>query len=348
MSKTQLILMVDDDGGVLKHARMILGRSYRIETVASGAQALAFLHGTIPDLVLLDINMPDMDGFETLKRIRAMGSCKMLPVIFLTSDTDAATETRCLSAGATDFIGKPFVPQVLARRVQRTLEIEMYRKHLENMVSAQVEKITKIQETVITGIANLIESRDNSTGAHVKNTKNYVSILTRELQRRQLFPEIMDRNYADYTIKAAVLHDVGKIKISDAILAKPGRLTDEEYEQIKLHTVYGDEIIEDIIGDVEDRAYVEIARHIARHHHERWDGNGYPDRLKGEGIPLCARIMALADVFDALAAERCYKKPMRPLDRVFQILEDNAGTQFDPTLTGIFLELAPQIIAAME
>ncbi len=348
MSDKQLILMVDDDRDNLKHAQMILGREYRIAAAISGAQALAFLKKHTPHLILLDIKMPAMDGFEALKKIREIPSCATLPVIFLTADTDAVTEAKCLSAGAVDFIGKPFVPQVLVRRVKRTLEIEMYQKHLEHMVSEKVAEITRMQETVITGIANLIESRDGSTGTHVKNTRNYVKILTRELQRRRLYPDILDSRYADYTIKAAVLHDVGKIKVPDAILTKPGRLTEEEYEQIKLHTVYGGEIIKDIIADVEDKEYVKIAEDIARHHHERWDGKGYPDGLSGEDIPLCARIMSLADVFDALAAERCYKQPVRPVENVFGMLEENAGTQFDPGLTKIFLELAPQITAASE
>lgn len=345
MSQKPLILMVDDDRKNLKYAKLILGKEYRIAAAESGPLALGFLETNLPDLILLDIKMPEMDGFETLERIQSMESCKTVPVIFLTADADAVTETKCLSAGAVDFIGKPFVPQVLLKRVQRSLEIEMYQKHLENMVAAKVDEITRIQETVITGIANLIESRDGSTGKHVKNTQTYVRLLTRELQRRGLYPDILDEDYAENTIKAAVLHDVGKIKVPDAILSKPGKLTDDEYEQIKLHSAYGDEIIADIIGDVEDRKYVEIARAIARHHHERWDGRGYPDHLRGSEIPLCARIMALADVYDALAAERCYKKPIRPISRVFEMLGENGGSQFDPDLTEIFLGLKEEVVA---
>lgn len=175
-----------------------------------------------------------------------------------------------------------------------------------------------------------------------------MEILIRELQRRQLYPNILTDEYADNTIRAAALHDVGKIKISDVILQKPGKLTDEEYEQIKKHSMYGEEIITNIIGDVENKDYVQIAKEIARHHHERWDGKGYPDGMAGEEIPLCARIMALADVYDALAAKRCYKEPIRPLEKVFHILEENAGTQFDPELDRIFVGLAQQIMDAME
>ncbi len=348
MHEKKLILIVDDDPVNLKLAQMILEKEYEIVTITSGARAITFLQRKVPDIILLDIKMPKMDGFEVMGRIRGMESCSMVPVIFLTSDSDAETETRCFSEGAVDFISKPFVPQVLLKRLERTLEIEMGRKHLEALVSAKVEELTRLQEKVIVGIANLIESRDGDTGAHVKKTQSYVSILTRALQNRGIYPEVLDDEYADFTINAAVLHDIGKIKVPDAILLKPGRLTQEEFETIKMHTVDGDDIIANIIGDVEDKEYVKIAREIARHHHERWDGKGYPDGLGGEDIPLCSRIMSLADVFDALASERCYKHPVRPVDKVFNIIKEGAGTQFDPLLTGIFLELREQIVKAME
>lgn len=344
MKEKSLILLVDDDPNILKHAQSILGTEYKIAAASSGAQALVFVQRFVPDLILLDIVMPQMNGFETLDKIHTVDSCKKVPVIFLTGDTDAATEAKCFAAGAVDFIGKPFVPQVLLGRVRRILEIEGYRRHLEEMVEQKVKEITSMQENIITGIANLIESRDVSTGGHVKKTRNYVALLTRELQRREMYSEILTSEYADNVIKAAVLHDVGKIKVSDAILTKPGRLTEEEFQQIKLHAVYGDQIVEDIIGSVGNPDYVRHAREIARHHHERWDGTGYPDGLSGEQIPLGARIMALADVFDALAEERCYKAPIRPLERVFAILEENAGTQFDPVLTEIFLACKEQVV----
>lgn len=343
-----LILLVDDDPDILKRAQSILGKEYKIAAATSGAQALVFVKRTVPDLILLDITMPQMDGFETFAKIHEVPDCDKVPVIFLTGDTDAATETRCFAAGAVDFIGKPFVPQVLLGRVKRILENEMYRKHLEEMVSRKVEEITMIQESVITGIANLIESRDGSTGSHVKNTKKYVEILTRELQKRGMYQEILNHKYADNVIKAAVLHDVGKIKIPDAILTKPGRLTEEEFEQIKFHTILGAEIVDEIIGNVENSDYVRIAKEIVKYHHERWDGKGYPEGLAKEEIPLGARIMALADVFDALASERCYKLPVRPLEKVFSMLEESAGTQFDPVLTRIFLGCKDQVIQVLK
>lgn len=348
MNGKNLILLVDDDPDILKRAQTLLGTQYKIAAASCGEQALIFVRRHVPDLILLDIMMPGMDGFQTLREIHTISSCVHVPVIFLTGDTDAATEARCFSMGAIDFIGKPFVPQVLMGRVRRILENEMYRRRLEEMVEEKVREITGIQESIITGIANLIESRDGSTGSHVKKTRDYVAVLTRELQKRNLHPDILTEDYAENVIKAAVLHDVGKIKISDGILTKPGRLTPEEFEKIKLHTIYGDEIVEDIIGDVENPDYVRQAREIARYHHERWDGTGYPDGLSGEDIPLGARIMALADVFDALAEKRCYKEPIRPLEKVFAIVEENAGTQFDPLLAEVFLDCKDRLIQILK
>lgn len=349
MEKQHLILVIDDDLINLKRAQGILGGSYRIASAKTGMQALSYLEKNTPRLILLDINMPGMDGFEIFRRIRAMKDerKKRIPVIFLTVDTDAETETKCFEAGAADFVGKPFVAKVLISRVRRALEMELYHLHLEEMVQEQAKTITRIQDDIITGLANIIECRDGSTGMHVKKTQKYVELLTHETRRRGLFPEILTPEYETNTIKAAVLHDVGKIKISDAILQKPVRLDEKEYAQMKRHSIYGGEIVEQIIADVEDPVYIKIAKEIARFHHERYDGAGYPDGLSGTDIPLCARIMALADVYDALASERCYKKPIRPLSKVFDIIREGAGTQFDPVLTEVFLSLRPEIEQVM-
>lgn len=343
MENKDLILLVDDDISNLKRAQNILGGEYRISATSSGKMALSVLAKLTPQLILLDVNMPEMDGFETIAAIKALEGGASIPVVFLTGDNDADTETRCFEAGATDFVAKPFVPQVLVSRVKRILENKKYQDHLEDMVASQVETITRMQNEVITGIANLIESRDGSTGLHVRNTQNYVRALVKELRKRGMYPDILTAEYEANTINASVLHDIGKIKIPDAILQKPGRLDDEEYTVMKTHAALGGEIIDDIIANVEDEKYMEIARQIARHHHERWDGNGYPDHLAGEDIPLCARIMAIADVFDALYQERCYKPPIRPISKVFKILEENSGSQFDPNLMKVFLEIKDEI-----
>ncbi|MBD5470651.1 MAG: response regulator [Lachnospiraceae bacterium] len=345
-----IILVVDDDKTNLTRAQKILLPFYRIAACNSGVAALKYLENNRPDLILLDINMPEMDGFEVMEQLQKSEETKAIPVIFLTADDTAETEVKCFQVGAIDFVAKPFVPDILLSRVGKTMELEQYRHNLENMVKEQAEKITEdarriseIQESVIVGMANLIESRDGSTGKHVKNTQMYVRMIANELYQRKLFPVELTQEYIQNLCKAAPLHDVGKIKVSDSILQKPGKLTPEEFDAMKLHTTYSRKIIQTIIGDVEDEYYVRIVEDIAMYHHERWDGTGYPTGLAGDSIPLAARIMAVADVFDALYEERCYKPPIRPIERIMQIMSEGRGTQFDPTVIDVFMEMLPRL-----
>ena len=347
---SEVILVVDDDSANLLLAQKILGKEYRVAAANSGAAAFKYLERNRPDLVLMDINMPQMDGFEAVEKMKKDKNYASIPVIFLTADKSAETEMRCFQEGAVDFVGKPFVPEILLSRVRRTLELERYHNELEVLVQEQAQllaektkRINDIQEHVILGMSNLIESRDGSTGKHVKNTQTYVTLIIKELQRKGLFKEVLDEEYVQNVCKAAPLHDIGKIKIADSILQKPGRLTDEEFALMKKHTEYSGDIIKDILGDVEDEKYVHIVSDIAMHHHERWDGNGYPDKLAGEEIPLSARIMAVADVFDALYEERCYKPPVRPIEKVFEILEEGKGSQFDAVIVDTFIGLKPKL-----
>ena len=344
------ILVVDDDKTNLALAQKILMPRYRIAASNSGMGALKYLENHQPALILLDINMPDMDGFEVMEELHRREVIKSIPVIFLTADNLAETEVKCFQMGAMDFVTKPFVPDILRSRVDKTIELDQYRHNLENMAKEQAEKITedarrisKIQDSVIVGMANLIESRDGSTGKHVKNTQMYVRMIANELRRRKLFGEELTSDYIEDLCKAAPLHDVGKIKIPDSILQKPGRLTPEEFEIMKQHTTESRTIIQMIIGDVEDEHYVRIVEDIALYHHERWDGTGYPTGLAGDAIPLAARIMAVADVFDALYEERCYKPPVRPIERIMQIMSEGRGTQFDPVIIDVFMEMLPML-----
>lgn len=343
-----VILVVDDDKTNLIRARKLLTPQYRIAACNSGNAALKYLEEHRPDLILLDINMPETDGFAVMEKLRSGEKTEDIPVIFLTADNLAETEVKCFRMGAMDYVTKPFVPDILLSRVAKTIELDQYRHNLEQMVKEQAEKITEdtrrlnmIQDSVIVGMANLIESRDGSTGKHVKNTQMYVRMIAEELRKRNLFTEELTEEYIEDLCKAAPLHDVGKIKVPDAILQKPGKLTPEEFEEMKLHTTYSRKIIKTIIGDIEDEHYVGIVEDIAMYHHERWDGTGYPAGLTGDGIPLSARIMAVADVFDALYEERCYKPPIRPVERIVQIMSEGRGTQFDPVILDVFAEMLP-------
>ncbi|MCI9315294.1 MAG: response regulator [Lachnospiraceae bacterium] len=290
------ILVVDDDRTNLALAQKILTPRYRIAASNSGRGALKYLENHHPALILLDINMPDLDGFEVMEQLRQKEEIRSIPVIFLTADNLAETEVKCFRMGAMDFVTKPFVPDILLSRVDKTIELDQYRHNLEQMVKEQAEKITedatrisRIQDSVIVGMANLIESRDGSTGKHVKNTQMYVRMIADELRSRNLFAEELTEEYIEDLCKAAPLHDVGKIKIPDSILQKPGRLTPEHK------------------------------------------------------IPLAARIMAVADVFDALYEERCYKPPVRPIEKIMEIMGEGRGTQFDPVILDAFMEMLPAL-----
>lgn len=341
---SKIILVVDDDRTNLIMAEKLLGKEYQIISVTSGEQALKFLSKKKPDLILLDINMPEMDGFEVMRRIKAEKEWEMIPVIFLTADRDADTEVECLEMGAVDFVGKPFEPEIMRNRIRRTLEIEEYRKDLEGVVRRQTAKIEKIQREIIISLVNLIESRDGSTGQHVKRTSQYVEMIIEELQKRNMFDDVINEAYIYNVTKAAPMHDIGKIKIPDQVLQKPGKLTDEEFDIMKQHSLEGGKIIHTIMEKIEEKDYIEVAYNVATFHHEKWNGKGYPDGLSGEQIPLEARIMAVADVFDALISKRCYKDAMS-LDKAFDIIEESRGEHFDPQIAQVFLELRPQIEA---
>lgn len=234
--------------------------------------------------------------------------------------------------------------------VKNTAGMEQQEKDLKRAMDVQhqtlmahVEHLMKLQDNIILGMANLIENRDGDTGEHIKRTSQYVEMLARKAKEEGLYPEILTDEYIELLVKAAPMHDVGKISVPDRILQKPGKLTDEEFEQMKRHAPEGGRIVREVFEDVEDEEYIEIAAQVASYHHEKWDGNGYADGLSGEDIPLSARIMALADVFDALVSKRCYKDAMS-YDKAFQIIEESAGSHFDPKLTEVFLGMRENII----
>ena len=348
--RNQIVLVIDDDVTSLKLATGILEKDYRVAQAISGPMAFKYLENNTPDLILLDLNMPEMDGFEVIEELKAHPEYSKIPVIFLSASQTPQSEAKCLDVGAVDYVSKPYVPIVLKSRVQRILELFAFRKHLEDIVEEQAENIMSqnehigdIQNKVIVGMANLIEERDSGTGYHVKNTQSYVKLLCEALREKGLFRDILTDDYQSMIVKAAPLHDVGKIKITDLILQKPGKLSDEEFKIMQNHTRYGADILEDILGGVEDEEYLDVARGLALCHHERWDGSGYPDGLRGDEIPLGARIMAIADVFDALCEDRVYHRGIRDIDTVLSIMGESSGTQFDPNIIEVFLSLRDKL-----
>ncbi len=337
MKKT--ILVVDDSRLNLAIARDLLSGEYCVETVDSGENVFIYLEENEPDLVLLDIQMPGMDGFEVMRRLKESRKWKGIPVIFLTADRTEKTEETCFQMGAVDYIGKPFVPAIMLQRVRRTIELEEYKKNLEHMVEQQLQRITQLQQDIIITMANLIESRDGTTGEHVKRTSAYVNLLIEKMHEKGLYKEILTPEYINYMQKASPLHDIGKITVPDRILQKPGALTKEEYELIQLHAEAGGRLIQENMNRIVNQEFVEIARDMAAFHHER--------NLKGEEIPLSARILAIADVFDALVSERQYKKGM-PLEQAFEIMEKERGRSFEPELLDVFFEAEGELRKLMQ
>lgn len=340
MKKT--ILVVDDDRLNLMMAQKLLAEDYHVAAVNSGELALHYLEKKQPDLILLDIQMPVMDGLEVMQKLQANEKWQKISVIFLTADRTAETEETCFRMGAVDYIGKPFVPAIMMQRIHRTLELDDYRRSLERMVEKQLQRITQLQQDIIFSMANLIESRDGTTGEHVKRTSSYVNLLVEKMQEKGLYKERLTREYIDYLQKAAPLHDIGKIAVPDAVLQKPGKLTKEEYEMIKIHAKEGGRLIRENMSRIADREFVDVACDMASCHHEKWAGGGYPKGIKGEEIPLSARILAIADVFDALVSERQYKKGM-PLEQALAILKEERGRSFEPELLDAFLEAEEEL-----
>lgn len=343
----KIILVVDDDKMNLVVAQKLLAEEYRVAAVNSGELAFRYLAKNEPDLVLLDIQMPEMDGFEVMQKLQADDVWSKIPVIFLTADRTEKTEETCFQMGAVDYIGKPFVPAIMLQRVRRTLELEDYQKNLERMVEQQLQRITQLQQDIIITMANLIESRDGTTGEHVKRTSAYVNLLIQKMQEKGIYREMLTPAYINYMQKASPLHDIGKITVPDRILQKPGMLTKEEYDLIKLHAEAGGRLIQENMKRIVDKEFVDIARDMAACHHEKWGGGGYPNDLQGEEIPLSARILAIADVFDALVSERQYKEGMS-LEQAFQIMEQERGKNFEPVLLDAFLDAEGELRELMK
>lgn len=322
------ILLVDDNLLNLKLAANLLKEYYSVSTAKSGVEALAFCKENALDLILLDVDMPEMDGFETIKRLKADPHTCKIPVIFLTAYSSSEIETRGFEYGAVDFIAKPFAKSSMLHRIATHLQLYTYQQHLEEVVE-------KLEDSMVMSLCKIIGYRDYETGEHVERTKKYVKLLAEELQRENQFSDILDEGYVVKLVKSASLHDIGKIGISDAILLKPEQLTPLECEKMKCHTIIGAEILEKIIEITPSRNYLNIAKEIAGSHHEWYDGSGYPYGLVGEDIPLSGRIMAVADVYDALISHRIYREAMSH-EMACDIINMGSRKQFDPIIVDAF------------
>ena len=329
MQKT--IFVVDDNDTNLSMADEALNEQYRVMTLPSATKMFKFLDKITPDLILLDIEMPEMDGFEALQRLKSNVLHARIPVIFLTSMTDPTIEVRGFQLGVIDFITKPFSAPVLQNRIKTHLDID-------GIIQERTAQIEQLKNAIVFSFADIVEKRDHETGGHVERTAEYIKILVDALMARGAYKEELRDMNKDSLISSARLHDVGKIAIPDGILNKPGRLTQEEFEKMKTHAAEGVEIINQMATRTMDDEFLSNARLFAGYHHERWDGAGYPYGLKETGIPLQGRIMAVVDVYDALVSERPYKKPFTE-DEAIGVIMDNAGKQFDPLISDVFFEV---------
>jgi putative two-component system response regulator len=322
------ILVVDDNLSSLKQIGAQLGENYEVSLAKSGPLALQICMQEKPGLILLDIEMPGMDGFETLKRLRLNRYLGSIPVIFLTGNHDTETEVRGLQSGARDFITKPVEKSILLHRIELHLRFASYQSQLENTVA-------KMSDSMALAFAELIECRDENTGEHVARTSRYVGMLGRKLMEMGLFTDELTSTDLDMMVRAAPFHDIGKIAISDRVLLKPDRLDDEEFAIMKQHTVIGEEIMKNMLIRTPTQQYLHYAKMIAASHHERYDGKGYPRGLKGDDIPLCGRIMSVADVYDALVDNRVYRRGMSHVEAC-RIIADGKGTNFDERIIDAF------------
>lgn len=333
------ILIVDDTVANLQVLRETLENSgYKLFSAKSGPSALAVAVRAQPDLILLDILMPDMDGYEVCRRLKADRATEHIPVIFLTALDDAADEAKGLALGAVDYITKPIHPELVRARVQAHLELKHHRDHLERLVRAKVREIRITQAVMIESLGTLAEYRDPETGGHIKRTQNYVKALAMHLRGHPRFQGMLNEEIIELLYRSAPLHDIGKVGVRDHILLKAGRLDEDEFEQMKLHTLFGEEALRRTEQKLGRSSFLSLAREIAGSHQEKWDGSGYPRRLKGNEIPISGRLMALADVYDALISKRVYKPPL-PHATAVAIIRDGRGQHFDPDLVDAFLEL---------
>ena len=324
----ETIFVVDDSDVNLVMARAALSDCYRVFTLPSAAGMFDLLEKILPDLILLDIRMPDIDGFTALERLQRDPRTAGIPVIFLTASTGVSVETRVLEAGAVDFITKPFCKPVLVRRIETHLRIG-------SLIKKRTERLERLKNGIVSVLADIVECRDENTGEHIERTSKCMRVLINAMSEQGLYADEIAGWDIDIAVASARLHDVGKIAISDVILNKPGKLTPEEFDAIKRHVKEGEQIVDKIMEKTGEEEFLIHARAFVSYHHERWDGSGYPYGLSGTDIPLFGRIMAIVDVYDALVSKRPYKDPF-PHDEAVRIIISESGKHFDPNITDVF------------
>jgi putative two-component system response regulator len=350
------VLIVDDDTGNLGVLGSLLQPYHDVLAAPTGERALQIAAGTPkPDLILLDVLMPGMNGYDVIVRLRDNPATHDISVIFVTGLDSTEDEEKGLELGAADYIAKPYRPRIVLARVRTQLELKRGRDwlhnqnaYLESEVARRMQDTLLVQNLTINALAELAETRDNETGCHIRRTQAYVHILARRLQTHPRFTAILSDKVIDLLAKSAPLHDIGKVGIPDHILLKPGKLTQEERVVMNTHSLMGAMAIDRALRHADRRLdFLDMAMQIAHYHHEKWDGNGYPDGIKGDAIPIAARLMALADVFDALISRRVYKAPMS-VEQARDIIVGERGKHFDPDVVDAFVAAFDEFVSAAQ
>jgi putative two-component system response regulator len=346
------ILVVDDTPENLRLVSALLKDEYKVKVATHGRQALELAGQSPPTLILLDVMMPEMDGYTVCAELKRRPETAAIPVIFLTALTETEDEKRGFELGAVDYVTKPISPAILAARVRAHIALKQSQDalqdqnaYLEREVEKRTRQVQRIQDVTIIAMASLAETRDNETGNHILRTQRYVKALALKLRESPKHAATLTDATIELLYKSAPLHDIGKVGIPDHILLKPGKLTDEEFEIMKTHTTLGLEAIRKAEAQLDgDEGFLRIAAEIAHSHQEKWDGSGYPQGLSGEAIPLSARLMAVADVYDALISKRVYK-PAFSHEEAARIILEGAGKHMDPEIVTTFAAIEEEFRA---
>jgi putative two-component system response regulator len=346
------ILIIDDNPATIKILGSIISDNYTKQVATSGESAIEILEASteLPDLILLDLIMPGMDGFETCKMIKQNIRYKDIPIIFLSSRTDSLTKIEALKAGGVDYITKPFNFDEMRSRIDVHLsihnfeqELSKHNKYLSTLIDEKAKEISEIQLSTIYALVKLTDYRDDVIGGHLQRTQIMCQRIAESLRSKSKYIAIIDDEFISNIYKSSPLHDIGKVGIPDNIYLKPGKLTPEEFEVMKRHTTIGAETLEAVLLRFPNNEFIEMGIDIAKYHHEKWDGKGYPEGLSGDNIPISARIMAVSDVFDALMSKRPYKEAFSFSDS-YNIILEGKGSHFDPMVVDAFIEIAKEVV----
>ncbi|MDR1084269.1 MAG: response regulator [Deltaproteobacteria bacterium] len=342
----ELIIIVDDNLANLQAGKDALSDTYKVLTIASASKLLEMVGRFSPALILLDVEMPEMNGYDAIKILKTQPETKNIPVIFLTGMTDAASEITGLDLGAVDYIVKPFSAPLLHKRIELHLLLEAQRRklldyanNLESMVETKTKTVLKLQNKILQAMSELVEGRDDVTGNHIERTIHCLNILLNEVKITEKYRVQVESWDVGLILRSSQLHDIGKIGISDSILKKPAKLTDDEFEAMKQHVDIGVRFIEKLDDGEADINFLRYAKMFAEFHHEKWNGTGYPKGLAGADIPLLGRLMAIADVYEALTSVRPYKRAFSHKE-ASKIIVESSGTHFDPELVKLFENVA--------